>query len=138
MHQISYKSMSKEEEYYVSEEEEDVGSFKEVVVDENDIKHIYRDEIWLQDYSIYDPPLIEFVDVGSNSNSIDLFSTILQLWKLFWPLNSVCKIIRETNCYVGVVIVIMKNTIEGPKRKPFTVVQLMPLLSIHIYVSLHQ
>ena len=83
------------------------------MVNENDPRHVYRNETWVHDHATYSPSPVEFLGVGSNTNPFDVFPTILELWELFWPPDLLCKIICKTSRYVGMVIDPLENTMEG-------------------------
>ena len=51
----------------------------------NDVRHSYGDALWSQEFFRYDPKPREFIGAWGPKRYFALFSTILQLFHLFWP-----------------------------------------------------
>ena len=97
MIQLSEGSMSGIEDFE-SKEQNDARSMG---LDVNDPRYVYCDKTWRQDHSTYDPSPIAFEGISSTIIFLNALLTILQLWKLFWPCIILREIVRETNQYVG-------------------------------------
>ena len=137
VHQISNELDSEDDDSYAShKEEEGMATNAGGHLDENDPRHIYRNETWTQEHSSYGPILEQFYGVAGTTNHFHVFPSIIQLWDLFWPLQLLVKIMRETNRYAATVIHGLGNTMGGQKWKALTVVGLKAFLAIYIYMGL--
>jgi hypothetical protein len=63
------------------------------------IKYVYHDETWKQEHFIYDPKLQEFIGISEPTTRWNQFSTMLQLFELFWSFHILWDIVNKTNRY---------------------------------------
>jgi hypothetical protein len=63
------------------------------------IKHDYCNETWNQEEFTYDPKPQEFIGVSEPSIMWNQFSTMMQMFHLFWSFHILWNIINETNWY---------------------------------------
>ena len=98
-----------------------ISKYKDVEVDEeplkdvgntnvNFIKHLYRDETYIQKFCTYYPPPIEFLGSRENALVFKTFLIILTLWNLFWPHIILQQIVEEINHYATQILDIMGST----------------------------
>jgi hypothetical protein len=60
----------------------------------------------------------------------------LQLFDLFWPRTSLCKIVTKTNRYATQPLDSQGNTIGSPKWVNLTIAGLKAFLAIHMYMDM--
>jgi hypothetical protein len=105
-------------------------------VENNGVKHAYRDETWSQDFFTYDPKPKQFLGRRGTSKFFDHIPTILQLFELFWPFNMLRKIVFETNRYATHSLDALGNTMGGAKWVSTSVAELKAFLAIHMYMGM--
>ena len=101
-----------------------------------DPRHIFRDETWSQACFTHDPKPLEFDECSSTTTSYEALSSMLHLWKLFWPYELMKKIVRESNQYAATPMDDLENTIGGSHWKSLTIVELKAFIAIHFYMGL--
>ena len=92
------------------------------------LRHEFQDSTWSQEFFMYDPKPREFT--GSH------YSTILQLFDLFWPHTLLHKIVKETNHYTIQLLDVQGNSMGGPKWMNLTIARLKAFLAIHMYMGM--
>jgi hypothetical protein len=118
---------------YESQEQEDANT---VVEDFNGMRHLYRDETWLQKHFTYSPKPMDFIGRRGTTQYFHHVPSPLHLFQLFWTDVMLNKIIDETNRYATQPLDALGNTMGGKNWVNLTVPKLKAFLATHMYMGM--